>query len=183
MASVIALRALLGAGLGLGALDLVWINVALAPRLVQHETAPIRLTATASSTPSTAPLDEPPAAAPTPTASIAPSPVTAETVNERVFFATNSAALDARARKALAKMAELASPTAVFVLEGHADYRGDEARNKTLSKDRAVSVQEQLVQLGIARARIRVGYVGEGEATGQLWRDRRVEIQLTGGTR
>ena len=218
MPSVFALRVLLGAGLGLGALDVVWINAALAPRLVQHETAStpavaepaVTDTVPSESTPSehaaaeTVPSEptpsepapaapapsepalaeptpsEPALAEPTPTT---PAPAADDVVTVHVYFATGSAVLDARARNVLARLVANAGPTAEVVLEGRADYRGDESRNETLSKDRAVSVEQQLVQLGIARSRIRVGYLGEGDATSELWRDRRVDIQIRGGTR
>lgn len=187
MPSVFALRMLLGAGLGLGALDVVWINAALAPRLVQDDTAPAAAAA-AISEPSASPRED---HAPVHVAEPAPSEpepseLAAKTepiINTRVYFATASAALDARARNLLARLVADAGPAAQFLVEGHADYRGDESRNESLSKDRALSVEQHLVQLGIDRARIRVDYVGEGDATGELWRDRRVEIQITGGTR
>jgi peptidoglycan-associated lipoprotein len=187
MPSVIALRALLGAGLGLGALDLVWINTALAPRLVHREPPPARVAMT------TSPASVPPPAEPAPPAPIPaavesppanePSPRQETTITERVYFETSSAALDVRARTALARLAASAQPNAIFALEGHADFRGTEARNKTLSKERAVAVQHQLMRLGIDRTRIHVAFVGEDQPGGKLWRDRRVEIQITGGTR
>jgi outer membrane protein OmpA-like peptidoglycan-associated protein len=177
MPSVIALRALVGAGLGLGALDLVVINTALAPRLVSHEPAPVTAAVTVE-TP-TAPVEPAPPPAPPPV--VEPKPV--QVISERVYFGTSSADLGPRTRKTLEKLVALAGPTSEIVLEGHADYRGDESLNKTLSKDRAITVQKQLVHLGIERSRIRVGYVGEDAATGELWRDRRVDIQITGGTR
>jgi outer membrane protein OmpA-like peptidoglycan-associated protein len=204
MASVIALRALVGAGLGLGALDLVWINAGLAPSLVvdpppsqtvavdtpsepapAEAPAPVAVAPTPAREPSTGPAIEPsiePSTEPSIEPSIEP-PAPVESVSERVDFSTNSADLGVRAKKTLEKLVDLAGPTAEFALEGHADYRGDEAANRSLSKDRAVVVQKQLVRLGVDRARIHVDYVGEGHATGELWRDRRVEIQITGGAR
>ncbi|NVB81958.1 MAG: OmpA family protein [Kofleriaceae bacterium] len=179
MPSVIALRALVGAGLGLGALDLVVINTALAPRLVSHEPAPVTAAAATVEVP-TAPAIEP-APPPAPPPVVEPRPV--QVISEHVYFATNSADLGPRTRKTLEKLVALAGPTSEIVLEGHADYRGDESLNKTLSKDRATTVQKQLVHLGIERSRIRVGYVGEDAAGDELWRDRRVDIQITGGTR
>ena len=172
MASLVALRALLGAGLGLGALDLIWINVAIAPRLVEHEPA---AHVAATPPPLVTPIEQPPAPAP----DAAPEPPAIK----RVYFATDSAALEARSRDALAELVADAGSTAQFVLEGHADYRGTEALNETLSKDRAFTVQEALVRLGVARARIRVNYAGEAPPSSALWRDRRVDIQILGGTR
>ena len=173
MASLLALRALLGAGLGLGALDLVWINVAIAPRLVEHEpTARIA----ANPPPVVTPIEEP---APAPAAQATPE----QPAIKRVYFATDSAQLEGRSRRALAELVADAGSTAQFVLEGHADYRGTEALNETLSKDRAITVQHELVRLGIERARIRLAYAGEAQPSSELWRDRRVDIQILGGTR
>ena len=190
MASVIALRALLGAGLGLGALDLVWINGALAPRLAEHPVAPPLAMAgpQVAVTEPAVPAPAPPVERPAPIAEQPPAPsveptAPPATVTERVYFSTNSAELGTRSGKTLERLVAQASPEAMFVLEGHADYRGDESRNKSLSKDRALSVEDRLVRLGVARDRIQVHYVGEDQASSQLWRDRRVEIEITGGTR
>jgi len=208
MPSVLAIRAVLGASLGLGALDLVWINAALAPRLVQPEPAPALATTRGGpsepaadepalpahgdeQTPALPARDEQVAALPKRDEQVAAPPAvaggdaeqTTAPITLRVYFATSSAALDTSAQGALAKLSEHAQPDAMFVLEGHADYRGDEKRNRWLSRDRAVAVRQQLLRLGVAATRIRVGYVGEGEASAELWRDRRVDIQITGGTR
>jgi OmpA-OmpF porin, OOP family len=76
-----------------------------------------------------------------------------------------------------------AGPDAMIVLEGHADHRGDESLNRELSRQRALSVARQLEKLGVERSRIRVDYVGEDETVDstELWRARRVDIQITGG--
>lgn len=169
MASVIALRAILGACLSVGALDLVWINAALAPRLFEHQPEP----SSAATQPSlvVAPIE--PALPP-------PEPPTSAAM-EPVYFATMSTAIVARTRTALDRVVESVGADAVVVLEGHADHRGDEALNKTLSKDRANAVRNYLVRRGIPRSRIRVDYAGEAPASSELWRDRRVDIQITGG--
>jgi outer membrane protein OmpA-like peptidoglycan-associated protein len=174
MPSVFALRALLGAGLGFGALDLVWINAALAPRLLEPEPAPVVARTAPSVTPTVTPIDapeSPPARAP------------AKTLVDHVYFETGSANLTVRSRKVLSALVDLAGPTAQIALDGHADYRGSEANNETLSRDRALAVQQELVRLGVDDARIRVGYAGETQASSELWRDRRVDIQIEGGTR
>jgi outer membrane protein OmpA-like peptidoglycan-associated protein len=174
MPSVFALRALLGAGLGFGALDLVWINAALAPRLIEREPAPIVARTAPIATTTVTPIAEP-----------APSPARAptKTLVDHVYFETGSTAITARSRKVLAALVDLAGPTAQIALEGHADYRGTEANNETLSKDRAVAVQHELARLGVDSARIHVGYAGETQASSELWRDRRVDIQIEGGSR
>ncbi|MEJ7600758.1 MAG: OmpA family protein [Kofleriaceae bacterium] len=204
MASVFALRALLGASLGLGALDVAWLNLELAPRLVEPgepPPAPSLVTATATEPPP-APVPVPvsvsvpiPAPAPPPaitaTKIVEPQPAAeppAEpapraVIRDGVFFETRSARLDSAARDLLAKLARDTKADQMFVLEGHADHRGDDKLNQLLSKARAVAVADKLAELGIPRARIRLDFVGEDLAstTDALWRDRRVDIQITGG--
>ena len=160
---MLALRALLGAGLGLGALDLVWINAALAPRLVETTPAPV----IARSAPIVVtPIEQP-----------------REAIVDHVYFDTGSAVLTARSREVLAHLAAITGATAQISLDGHADCRGTEALNQTLSKDRAVAVQDELVRLGIDRARIQIDYAGATRDSSDLWRERRVDIQITGGMR
>ena len=130
---------------------------------------------------------EPAAAEPTPAPTPAPEPAPVPRVVTRtgVYFETRSARLDSAARDALEKLARDAKPDQVFVLEGHADHRGDDKVNELLSKARAVAVGDKLAELGIPRARIRIDFVGEDLASTSdaLWRDRRVDIQITGGQR
>jgi outer membrane protein OmpA-like peptidoglycan-associated protein len=175
MPSAIALRALLGAGLGLGALDVVWINVALAPQLIAADSPP----------PVQAPLvEETPAP---PVAPVAPPPAPIEEPRApmvaSVYFETGSSELSAASRKALAELVAKAPESGEIVAEGHADARGTERLNEALSKNRAVAVQEALVQLGVAQARIQVKFAGAATSSSELWRDRRVDIQIAGGTR
>jgi outer membrane protein OmpA-like peptidoglycan-associated protein len=170
MPSVFALRALLGAGLGLGALDLVWIDAALVPRLTAHAPAPVVTMAVTSPAPTITPIEQPPDPAPAP-------------VVDHVYFDTGSARLTPNAHKALAELVALAGPTTQIALAGHADYRGTESLNTMLSKDRALAVEQELVRLGVDRTRIRVDYAGETQASSELWRDRRVDIQMTGEPR
>ncbi|MBA3538237.1 MAG: OmpA family protein [Deltaproteobacteria bacterium] len=177
MPSILALRALLGASIGLGSLDLVWLNVTLAPAILdRNERAP----SLAGSAVDEAPSIVVASPSPPPQVATVPAPRGGE-----VFFASTSAVLDEAARTRLASLVAQAGPTAALVLEGHADYQGDEAFNRTLSKQRAEAVGNQLERLGVARARIRIRYVGEAAAvTGtELWRDRRVEVQIIGGPR
>lgn len=66
-------------------------------------------------------------------------------------------------------------------LIGHTDPRGDAAYNDKLGLERAVSVQQYLVNHGVAIARVQTASVGEDEArkNPELWsKDRRVEIKL-----
>ncbi|HEY5935757.1 MAG TPA: OmpA family protein [Kofleriaceae bacterium] len=191
MASTLALRALLGAGLGLGALDLAWINLGLAPQLITRGEAAIpeptpRLPERVAVTPP-APVAEP---APRMRVEVIendmPAPAAAPVaVKTSVYFETRSARVDSEARATLEHFVSRAGSAGQFVLEGHADRRGDEAVNRELSKLRAQEVGEQLGRLGVSADRIRIGFAGEHAASSsdELWRDRRVDIQITGGAR
>jgi outer membrane protein OmpA-like peptidoglycan-associated protein len=206
MASVTALRAILGASLGLGAIDVLWLDMVLAPKVVGAEPqAPATRLASASPeavpqqpvepapTPDPAPAPAPAVAAaeptPTPPPAVEPTPApapepapAAAPASTQVFFETRSTELDRDARDALDR---LAAQAGTFVVEGHADARGRERFNEALSRDRALAVQAYLVEHGVDAARIQVRYVGEDAAAhrGELWRDRRVDIEITGGTR
>lgn len=189
MASTLALRALLGAGLGLGAADLAWINLGLAPQLIAPAKPAIpeptpRLPERVAVTPKPT-VPETPVAPVIENAPPAPAVAVAVAVKTSVYFETRSTDLDREARATLAHFVSRAGSAGQFVLEGHADHRGDEALNRELSKQRAQAVGEQLERLGVGADRIRVGFVGERAASSndELWRDRRVDIQITGGTR
>lgn len=181
MPSLIALRAVIGASLGLGALDLVWINAVLAPEVLAPE-----VEASAPVAPPEPPAPTAVAAPPSiaPPVSAAPEPL--RTTRHAVYFATRSADLDSAARSVLAEIVA-ANPGAQFVLEGHADHRGSETLNQRLSRERAETVAAMLTGLGVEPSRLRVDAVGEADAVAgtanEVWRDRRVDIDVsTGGT-
>ena len=183
MPSVIALRALLGAGLGLGALDVVWINVSLAPALIASDRPQPMQAHIVEETPVPTPTVEPipePAPPVTPAAPVEepPAPMTAS-----VYFDTGSSELSVEARQSLVKLVAKVPASGEIIAEGHADARGPERINEALSKDRAVAVQQALIGLGIERERIQVKFAGAAESSDELWRDRRVDIQIVGGTR
>ncbi|MDQ3367156.1 MAG: OmpA family protein [Myxococcota bacterium] len=195
MASVIALRAILGASLGLGTLDLVWINLAGAPQLIAGGVAPAPMSAPAPAAVTTAVAAVPDPAIvmePAPAVEAAPAPIVvaprepAKPVAEQVYFPSMSAVLDAAGREvldAIVAQAAQAGADAVIVLQGHADHRGDERYNRQLSKQRALATARYLTARGIPHAGLRIGFVGEDHASAgsELWRDRRVDIQVTGG--
>lgn len=184
MPSLIALRAVIGASLGLGALDLVWINAVLAPEVLASEVeasapqgaAPApHVSATVVPAPRTPPVAAPATPAEPPRAT-----------RHAVYFATRSAELDGAARSVLAEIVA-ANSRADFVLEGHADHRGSETLNQRLSRERAETVAAMLAELGVEPTRMRVDAVGEADAVAgtanEVWRDRRVDIDVrTGGT-
>ncbi len=207
MASFLALRTVVGASLGLGAVDLLWLNLVLGPQVLAPATpvlsAPppppipevveVRVAAPTAPPPAapalavvdTATPAEPPAPAlaAVDTAIPAEPPATALAPAERVYFATQSAALGKSAQTTLASIVRRAGAAGTIVLEGHADRRGSEALNFRLSRERALAVQAYLERLGIEGSRIQIGFVGKAaaESSGPLWRDRRVEIQIIGG--
>lgn len=182
MASVRVQSVVLGASLGLGVLNLVWLDLALAPHVLASTDA---ASSSVAPTPASAPavvvaparavVVEPPA----------PAAPLVTLASEQVYFASTSAALDDTARACLQGIVEHADAGATFLLEGHADRRGEHDFNFELGRRRAEAVRDHLGELGVARARIRAVSHGEMQAGARdaLWRDRRVEIQITGGSR
>ncbi len=79
-------------------------------------------------------------------------------VGDRVFFNDNSAELSPTATAALDKQAVwLARYTSYTVnVEGHSDEKGNPAKNKKLSVQRAEAVKKYLVSKGVDASRIRV---------------------------
>jgi outer membrane protein OmpA-like peptidoglycan-associated protein len=183
MASTLVLRALLGAGLGLGALDLAWLNLDVMPRLIAPGEAAIpEPTPRLPERVVTAPQPPPEQPSPESPPIEQPAPIAMKT---SVYFGTRSVSLDSEARETLEHFVSRAGAAGQFVLEGHADHRGDESTNRELSKHRARAVGAALERLGVAGSRVRIGFVGEraASANDELWRDRRVDIQITGGQR
>ena len=88
---------------------------------------------------------------------------------ETVYFGVDSTLIDERARESV-----LAAVTcftrngmpALLVITGATDPRGTEEYNLALGQRRAAAVQNLLVILGVAPARISIGSVGEELATG-----------------
>lgn len=96
----------------------------------------------------------------------APQPVKKNELAMLITFATNSAELTQQAKAALDRVgAALKSPQLAefdFVVEGHADPRGNREANMTLSEARAAAVAEYLVSAHqIASGRLR--NVGKGD--------------------
>ncbi len=211
MPTVLAHRLLLGASLGLGVLDIAWLDLSLAPRVLastddsRAANAPVAESELAAELPGapgdvrpsaeTSPPanDTPPATAEPPRVVTAPAvdePPAAEpsievAIDKQVYFASMRAELDGTAREVLDSLVHNAPEGTTFLLDGHADYRGEDAYNKKLSRRRAQTVAAYLAEHGIARQRIRIGYIGEEapHAADELWRDRRVDIQISGGHR
>jgi len=83
-------------------------------------------------------------------------------VGDRVFFASGSAELGARARSVLKAQAEWLRryPTVTLTIEGHADDPGGMGDNLDLAQRRAEAVRQRLVEEGVAVDRIEVAVLG-----------------------
>jgi outer membrane protein OmpA-like peptidoglycan-associated protein len=103
-----------------------------------------------------------------------------EVAPANLLFDTSSAALPANSRSQLEAVATWAKchPNGAVILEGHADIRGSQAYNMTLSTERAAAVRQKLIRLGVPGSRIVVTVYGEnGPRRGSLQADRRVTVR------
>lgn len=105
-----------------------------------------------------------------------------------VQFATGTAALNVPARESLARFSGIVAsyPGLQLVIEGHTDNTGSIATNNELSLQRAISVRDYLIAMGVSAYRIDVEGFGparpigdNGTAQGRA-RNRRVEIVISG---
>lgn len=102
-----------------------------------------------------------------------------------VYFRTNGHAIDSTLLPHIRELATLITdyPKLNIQLNAHADHRGEPDYNETLSKDRALSVRDSLIEAGVSGNRIYSHAHGESNATNKdtegLIFDRRVDIQLT----
>jgi outer membrane protein OmpA-like peptidoglycan-associated protein len=95
-------------------------------------------------------------------------------------FATSSAALQANAHDELLAAATWAkcTPKGALILEGHADRRGTADYNLKLSAERAASVRQKLIAMGVPSDRIVITVYGKfGPRRGTLAEDRRVTVR------
>jgi OmpA-OmpF porin, OOP family len=105
---------------------------------------------------------------------------------KNVFFATGSAKLLPKSFKALDEAAKLlkTDETLMVDIDGHTDSQGDEAKNQTLSENRAKAVKDYLVSKGIADARLKsAGYgstkpVGDNKTAAGRASNRRTELAV-----
>jgi peptidoglycan-associated lipoprotein len=133
-----------------------------------------------------------PATTPTPTATatatVDPDPARARRSRTHVVARFESDQPTARDNDLAALAAAMvADPTAEIVLEGHTDQRGDPARNRTLSMERATWAKNQLVALGVSASRIAVVGLGaerpleNGGDDAAVASNRRVEFRWLSG--
>jgi OmpA-OmpF porin, OOP family len=82
---------------------------------------------------------------------------------KNVFFATGSFKLLPKSFKALNEVSELlkSDETLMIDVDGHTDSQGDDAKNQTLSDNRAKAVKDYLVSKGIAEDRLKSTGYGE----------------------
>jgi outer membrane protein OmpA-like peptidoglycan-associated protein len=112
-----------------------------------------------------------------------------EEIPDRVHFAVNSDIISARSAAVLERLATVlrANPGVRVELQGHADDRGNEERNRILSRNRAEVVRTYLVAAGVDRSRLPVQAFGDskpvrhGNDIVSFAHNRRVEFVFTGG--
>ena len=106
---------------------------------------------------------------------------------ENVFYATASFELDSRSNSELNKVADFLNdnPTVKISVEGHTDNEGSKAGNTKLSKNRAKSVYQYLIEKGIDKSRLSIkGFgssqpVADNETEEGRKKNRRTEIRIT----
>lgn len=106
---------------------------------------------------------------------------------EKIYFETDSAVIMQRSYPIIDAVAATlnGNPQITSVeVQGHADERGDDDYNIRLTRDRAASVVEAVVQRGVARERLRSAGYGERcpvdpRSNAEAWeRNRRVEFKI-----
>ena len=82
---------------------------------------------------------------------------------KNIFFATGSFKLLPKSNKSLDEVATILKSDDLYKIQidGHTDSQGDDAKNQTLSENRAKAVKDYLVSKGVAESRI--GSAGYGE--------------------
>ena len=106
---------------------------------------------------------------------------------ENVFYATASFELDSRSNSELNKVADFLNdnPTVKISVEGHTDNEGSKEGNTKLSKNRAKSVYQYLIEKGIDKSRLSIkGFgssqpVADNETEEGRKKNRRIEVILT----
>ena len=105
---------------------------------------------------------------------------------QNILFVTGKYTLQSSSNKGLDEVAKLLneSPDLKITIAGHTDNVGDEARNQTLSENRANTVKQYFIKKGINESRITANGFGEGQpiadnktAAGRT-KNRRVELTI-----
>jgi outer membrane protein OmpA-like peptidoglycan-associated protein len=109
------------------------------------------------------------------------------TILEKVYFETDSAIIKSRSFPLLDAVAATlnASPHITLVeIQGHADERGSDKYNIKLTRARAASVMNALIERGVIKSRLRAGGYGERcpvdpKHNAKAWeKNRRVEFKI-----
>ena len=114
-----------------------------------------------------------------------------DALNLQVYFRTAQSEVEQGAAARLARIGELvrALDSAVVLLEGHADPRGDAQYNLDLSQSRAESVRQIFLDAGVPAERIAISAEGAARSVAELTDldalalDRRVSISIVGSER
>ena len=101
-------------------------------------------------------------------------------VNEKVYFAFDSSAIDSLATFALNTKAEWlrANPQATIIIEGHCDARGTNDYNLALGDRRANSAKTFLVDVGISPSRMTTISYGEERLADPTNHDKNRRVQF-----
>ncbi len=105
---------------------------------------------------------------------------------KNVFFASGSFKLLPKSYKALDEVAGLlkTDESLMIDVDGHTDSQGDEAKNQTLSENRAKAVKDYLVSKGIAESRLKSNGngstkpVGDNKTAAGRAQNRRTELAV-----
>jgi len=109
-----------------------------------------------------------------------------DALSVEVFFRTEESGIGSATEERLTRLAALVEPMdgTVIRLEGHADARGTEAFNTTLSTARAEAVRDALIRGGMPADRVMVSATGEAGAVAAeqdgdgMALDRRVQVHV-----
>jgi len=115
-------------------------------------------------------------------------PTTGVNVDRRLLFDTGSSALQPRSRAQLQTVAVIlkAHPGAQATIAGYTDNVGSAASNLTLSKQRADTVRNELIGMGVDGSRLTAEGYGDANPVGSNSTDagramnRRITIRVTG---
>lgn len=110
-------------------------------------------------------------------------------VLENIFFGFNSFELGEKSKTELEQVLAFLrlNPTVQVEIAGHTDNVGSEAYNLTLSKKRALSVTDYLIQAGVDKGRVTPkGYgsqkpIKNNDSEENRQQNRRIEFRITGG--
>ena len=109
-------------------------------------------------------------------------------VEKKIAFERKSSIITEDSKSIIAKIANILNENKNFKVEisGHTDSRGEKALNKQISQDRANSVMDALITLGVAKDRLTaIGYgeefpIAKDNENGLSEINRRVEFKIIG---